>query len=306
MMHQTSCLLVVAGLARALSLVTTLENRTTATDLSNSTLNHLVGKAAQCVSGNISIPIQTINTKLLLLEPANQTIVTELIQELVQVGSTIAARTSGGSSVVSGSYRIGITLCYPANVSSNENVHTVQVLTNGAGFDKSYWDIAPGFSYVDAAADAGYATVAYDRLGVGVSDYPDPLQVVQCPADVEIRHGVVRLLRTEGFASKAFKRVIGVGHSYGSIVQLAHNAKYPKDVDATILTGFVNNLANFPYSTVAFNPSIARSNDPSKFGKIDNGYLVHDTRISVQLPYFRHPFYDFNSKQPNQCQCMCH
>ena len=216
----------------------------------------------------------------------------------MQIRSSIATRTSGGSSVISGSYKLGITLCYPANASSVGKVQTVQVLTYGAGFDKSYWDIAPGFSYVDAAADAGYATVAYDRLGVGDSDHPDPLQVVQCPADVEILHGLVQLLRTEGFASKVFKRVIGVGHSYGSIVQLAHNAKYPKDVDATILTGFVNNLANFPYSTVAFNPSIARSNDPARFGELDSGYLVHDTRISVQLPYFRHPFYDPYSKSP--------
>lgn len=291
----------MASLAGALSLVhPTLNDRNMTVDSTNVTLSSSVGNAAQCISGTATIAITATNTKFLLREPENQTVVSELIQELVQIDSTLATRISGGSTTVRGSYEVGLTLCYPPNTRSTEYVQTVQVLTNGAGLDRSYWDIAPGFSYVDAAAEAGYATVAYDRLGVGESDHPDPLQVVQCTTDVEILHGIVRLLRTGGFASKAFKRVVGVGHSYGSIVQLAHNAKYPKDVDATILTGFVNNLANFPYTTMAFNPSIAKSNDPSKFGKLESGYLVHDTRISVQLPYFRHPFYDSGSKFPMQ------
>ncbi|KAL6720924.1 hypothetical protein ACLMJK_000023 [Lecanora helva] len=252
------------------------------------------GKLAQCTSANVTIPITTTNTKILLSEPNNQSVVSGLIQELVEVESSLVARVSGGQSVFRGSYRISLTLCYPARTKATTQI--VQVLTNGAGFDKSYWDIAPGFSYVDAAAQAGYATVAYDRLGVGDSEYPDALQTVQCPADIEILHGIVRLLRTVGFASQTFKWVIGVGHSYGSIVQLAHNARYPRDVDASILTGFTSNLVDLPYTTMAFNPCIAKGNDPAKFGALSNGYLVHDTRISIQLPYFRYPFYSSDSK----------
>ena len=259
-------------------------------------LGYSAGNLAQCISGKVPIFISSLNTRLLLGNPANQTVATLIIQELLQAGSTIVARSSGSTYIHRAAHQLDVTLCYPAKAKGLQNVETVQVLTTGAGFDKTYWDIAPHYSYVDAAAQAGYATLAYDRLGVGGSDYPDPLQVVQCPTDVEVLHALVQILRNGGIASRNFKHVIGVGHSYGSIVQLSHNAKYPADVDAAVLTGFVNNLGNFPYTTAAYNPSIARFNDPYRFGHLPTGYLVHGTRVSAQLPLFRHPFFDPNSK----------
>ena len=41
----------------------------------------------------------------------------------------------------------------------------------------SYWDFVPDnstedYSYVHAAADAGYVTFRYDRLGTGLSEHP--------------------------------------------------------------------------------------------------------------------------------------
>ena len=169
-------------------------------------------------------------------------------------------------------------------------------MTHGIGLDKSYWDIAPGYSYVDAAAAAGYATLAYNRLGVANSDHPDPIQVVQSYTDVEISHGIVVLLRTGKVGSGMFKHVIGVGHSYGSIVELAQTAKYPEDVDAVVLTSFINNLVNLPVTVIANNPAIARFNNPYKFGGLLNGYIVHDSPISVQMPFFRFLFFDNTSK----------
>ena len=198
--------------------------------------------------------------------------------------------------MLQGTYIIDTTLCFPANLTNAEKVQTVQILTHGIGLDKSYWDIVPGYSYVDAAVAAGYATAAYNRLGVGRSDHPDPIQVVQSPLDVEIQHVLVQALRAGKLASKAFKHAIGVGHSYGSIVQLAQNAKYPGDVDAAVLTGFVNELENLPYAVIANNPSIASTNNPLKFGSLPTGYLVQDTPISVQLPFFRFPFFEQSSR----------
>lgn len=263
---------------------------------SEARLGYSAGDVAQCVSGKVAVSISSSNTRLLLGNPTNQTVATLFIQELLQAGSTIATRSSGSTYIHRATHQLDVTLCYPAKARSIQNVETVQVLTTGAGFDKAYWDIAPRYSYVDAAAEAGYATLAYDRLGIGASDHPDPLQIVQCPTDVEVLHALVQILRKGGVASKAFKHVVGVGHSYGSIVQLSHNAKYPADVDAAVLTGFVNNLDNFPYTTAAYNPSIARFNDPSRFGNLPTGYLVHGTRVSAQLPLFRHPYFDPHSK----------
>lgn len=257
---------------------------------------HTAGEAATCVSGLVSVPVSATTTRLLLKEPANQTVVTELIQELFQNNSTIAARLNGGTTTIKEMFQIDATLCLPADTNKGQNVKTIQVLTHGIGFDKSYWDIAPGNSYTDAATDAGYATLAYNRLGVGKSDHPDPIQVVQATTDVEILHELVNLARSGILGSTAFKYVIGVGHSYGSIVQLAQNAKYPNDTDAAVLTGFVNAVQNLPYAVLANNPAIAAQDDPSRFGSLPNGYVVHDTPISIQLPFYRFPYFAQSSR----------
>lgn len=200
--------------------------------------SYSAGHDAICVTGLVPITISTNNSRLALSNPPNQTVVTEIIQELVQAGSTIAARSTVGSVVLTATYNIEATLCLPKNAALASNVQTAQVLTYGIGLDKSYWDIAEGYSYVDAAANAGYATLAYNRLGVGHSDHPDPIQVVQGAADVEVLHGLVQLLRAGKIGSKSFKYIIGVGQSYGSIVQLGQASKYPQDIEAMVLTSF--------------------------------------------------------------------
>lgn len=250
------------------------------------------GKGATCITDNVPITINSTNRKILLDEPANQTVVTEFIQELVQADSVLVNQTNGGPSTVHATFGIDATLCFPNVLAKAQVVQTVQVLTHGVGLEKSYWDIAPGYSYVDSAVAAGYATFAYNRLGVGNSDHPDAIQIVQSFADVEILHGIVNLLRSGELGSRQFKNVVGVGHSYGSIVELAQTAKYPKDVDAAVLTGFTNDLSNLPLTIMANNPAIANINDPAKFGNLSNGYLVHATPESIQLPFFRFPYFE--------------
>ena len=254
------------------------------------------GKGATCITGNVPIKISATNTKILLDEPANQTVVNELIQELFEANSALVNKTNGGPYPVHATFAIDTTLCFPNTLVKAGQVRTVQVLSHGVGLDKSYWDIAPGYSYVDAAAAAGYATVAYNRLGVGNSDHPDAIQVVQSFTEVEILHGIVSLLRSGRLGSRQFKSVIGVGHSYGSLLELAQTAKYPKDVDAAVLTGFTYDFSNLPLTVLANNPAIASINDPAKFGGLSNGYVVHATPESIQLPFFRFPYYEQDRK----------
>ena len=264
----------------------------------NAQLGTSAGKAANCVSGQVPVSVSATTKSILFGEPQNQTVVTDFFQQLFQTNPTLVARSVGGNVDTKGTFYIDATLCVPANPAAALKVQTIQVLTHGVGLDKSYWDIAPGYSHVDAAAQAGYATLAYNRLGVGASDHPDPLQVVQAATDVEILHGLIGLVKSGSMGARLFKHIVGVGHSYGSIVQLAVNAKYPSDVEAAVLTGFVNALQNLPYAILANNPAIANQNDPARFGNLPNGYLVHDTRISIQLPFFRFPFFDNNSTFP--------
>ena len=100
--------------------------------------------------------------------------------------------------------------------------------------------------------------------------------------DVEILQGLIKAAKIGTVVATSPRHIIGVGHSYGSIIQLAHNAKYPNESAATVLTGYVQGLADLPTTVLANNPAI--------------GYLVHPTPESVQIPFFRWPFFDKNSK----------
>lgn len=262
----------------------------------NATAFKSAGGSADCVSANVPISFTATTTRLLVDEPANQTVVSEYLQELLQANSRIATTSNGGSVTKPGNYMIDMTYCVPSTHEETANrTQTIQILTHGVGLDKSYWDIADGNSHVDAAAVAGYATLAYNRLGVGSSDHPDPIQIVQSYTDLEVQHGIAQLLRS-GFQNVSYTRVIGVGHSYGSIILLAQTAKYPTDVDGAVLTGFVNNVANLPNTVIANNPAIASINDPSRFLGLPYGYLVNDSPISVQLTFYRFPYFDQNGK----------
>lgn len=257
----------------------------------NGKINYSAGKKAVCVNGVMSIPASATNVILDLTSPATQFNATEIFQELFQAGSTIAQRAQTGTRTVQGTYGIGANLCVPIN-SAKVAVKTVEILTHGVGLEKSYWDIAPGYSYVDAAAEAGYATFAYDRLGVGQSDHPDPIQVVQAFLEVEILHGLAQFFRTEKIGGYKFTNIIGVGHSFGSILQVGADSKYPQDFDGVVLTAFTATLANLPYTILANDPSIAALNQPGRFGSLPYGYLVHNDAIAIQEPFFRYPFFD--------------
>ncbi|APA10419.1 hypothetical protein SS1G_07093 [Sclerotinia sclerotiorum 1980 UF-70] len=263
---------------------------------SNSTVQHSQGGNALCLSGKVPVPVIATTTNLLLPELASQTEITQIFQELLQSHSNIINTTYGGTSRINSTFKVDATYCVPSyeetnfSVMTNSSAKTIQILTHGMGLDKSYWDILPGYSYVDAAAAAGYATLSYNRLGVGGSDHPDPLQIVQATVDVEIQHGLTLLVR-QGYFNKIFENVIGVGHSYGSIIQLAQNAKYPNDVNGTVLTGFVNDVASLSYTIAANNPAVAAINNSTLWGNLPYGYVVHDTAISMQLPFFRVPYF---------------
>ncbi|GJE88554.1 alpha/beta-hydrolase [Phanerochaete sordida] len=122
---------------------------------------------------------------------------------------------------VHNSYNISGTLCVPKDVI--ENTFDVQLLLHGITWDSSYWDFVPDnsteqYSYVYAAAEAGYVTFRYDQLGAGLSEHPeDAYNVVQAFTDLAIATKIAQMLRSGDIGGVKFDKVIGVGHSYGSI-----------------------------------------------------------------------------------------
>lgn len=181
---------------------------------SNATVSFSTGGGSICVSGDILVSINTTGTNLLYTAPQDQMAVTESFVELFQVDTTFATNASaGGPSVISGDYSIFVKLCLPNALENSTQVKTVQLLTHGATLDHTYLDIAPGYSYIDVASAAGYATLSYDQLGIGNSDHPDPIQVVQATSQVAVTHQLVGLLRGAKLGGFSFSNVVGVGHS---------------------------------------------------------------------------------------------
>ena len=255
------------------------------------------GGKASCITSVIRVDVSTENIKLLLNEPADQAALTEVLVELLQVDSTLANTTDGGPNNITGNYGIYSKLCVPTDSSVAKSVSTVQFLTHGDTLYSGYWDIAPEYSYVDAAAQAGYATFSYDKIGVGQSDHPDPIQVVQGPLQVEIAHALVQLLRSAQIGSRKFKKVVGVGHSAGSTITVAVSAKYPKDFDAVIISGTTISTTSVPISLASFSFEVAKNDPSGKFAGLRNAYIVQATPQSLQFPFYRYPNFDPASKR---------
>lgn len=215
------------------------------------------------------------------------------LTKIKEVNATLPSQVLGPKQNVTGTYSISTRLCFPASLPTPPNT-TIHLLTHGVGFSKSYWDFySPSYSCQNAAAKAGYATLSYDRLGIGASDHPDPIQVVQAPLEIEIAHQLISYLRnTETFCGTKFEKVIGVGHSLGSELMNAITAKYPNDLDAAVLTGFSVDTAGQAIFFSGLNLEIARENSPLRFGGLNNGYLTSSTIISNQFGFFRAPNFD--------------
>lgn len=195
-----------------------------------------------------------------------------------------------GTQRVTGSYNIGATYCLPTH--NHSKTTKAQLLTRGIGVDRSYWDFASGYSYVDAAAAAGYATFLYDRLGVGSSSKEDPLNVVQSPIQLEILEALARKLRDGSLGDRAFSMVVGVGHSFGSALTQGLTAAYPKALDAAVLTGFSLNSSGLPGFTLGLNAAIASETQPYRFIGLSAGYLVAGSAVSTQIAFFYDPGFD--------------
>ena len=255
-------------------------------------ISYTESKRAVCITDHYPLTVTTTNVNLLLPIPENQAIVTALEQEDLSVDSKLASRINGGNRTFTDTYSIFLKLCFPSDPKLAANVSTIQILTHGENLDSTYWDPAPGYSYLDPAASAGYATLSYDRLGIGQSDHPDPHQVVQSSMHVEILHRLVNLTRGGELADHDFKHLVGVGHSYGSHITLGTTARYPKDFDAVILTGISTKPDHWQLVSAAQTSRVANTMQREEWKGLSNGYLTQGSDEAFRFQSFKWPFYD--------------
>ena len=249
-----------------------------------------VSGESNCSAYNLTLTVTSNNIKILLAEPANQTEATAQLVQLLEPNSTLIKTTNGGRNNITGNYSIYGQLCSPSNPGYGQNSSTIQFLTHSDTADMTYWDIAPGYSYIDAAVQAGYSTFSYDRIGVGMSGHPDPIQVVQGPLQIEIAHALVTLVRNAFIgATKNYTKIVGVGHSAGSTVTQGVTTKYPLDFDAVVLTGISNSSIYTNTAVASFDFTIANLDASGKFADLANGYLVQPLQQSIQFSNYYFP-----------------
>jgi pimeloyl-ACP methyl ester carboxylesterase len=168
----------------------------------------------------------------------------------------------------------------PANIHGNYCLpkhhlpNTIQILVHGATYNSDYWNwdqFNGQYSYVDNAVAAGYATLAIDRLGDGMSTRPASALDTYA-AQVETLHQVITAVHNGALGDRKFRKFELIGHSYGSLYVEGDLAKYQHDADAVILTGS-------GHTTTSVINAISKAdtysaNNLSRFKKLDDGYLT--------------------------------
>lgn len=280
-------LLLWTSTGLALYLAPNLFNTTILRDIEYSASH---GGAASCVAGRITVSISFEAHQWTVDVPTSLEAVTQFNIMSSSYDSDQLAELSTGIKRVDKSYQIWVRYCAPVDEArQNKHPQSIQVLTAGGCLDHRYWDFAPGYSYVDAAAAEGMATFSYDRLGTGLSDHPDPLLEAQGSAGAEVLHEVVTLLRS-GALNFKFSKIIGVGHSFGSAIVNKAVSNYPSDLDAILHTGFA-----WQFGPRVGENTVLHLGPPQlapHLRHLPNGYFVPTTEVGLHYSLFTYPEFD--------------
>jgi pimeloyl-ACP methyl ester carboxylesterase len=165
-------------------------------------------------------------------------------------------------------------ICYPTtDVPALRGV--VQVLVSGTAYGQSYWDFPyqpDTYSYVRAAAQAGYTTFNFDRIGIGASTHPLSTEV-SIPSNAYTIHQAISQLRSGSLDGTRYSSVVIVGHSLGSLIAWYEAGTY-HDVDAVVASGILhsfNALGVSEFLATLYPAAL----DPRFVGRIvDPGYLT--------------------------------
>jgi pimeloyl-ACP methyl ester carboxylesterase len=253
-----------------------------------------VTSARKCQNLTVEVPIAARNGVFNVSTPVTNIDVTNFILDATQLSKNYSADTLQGYKTVAGNYHIAATYCDPDCGPSE----TVQLLTHGIGFDRSYWDFSYNnynYSYVAEATDQyGYSTFFWDRLGIGQSQHGEPVNEIQAWLEIDALRVLTEKLRAGQIpgVSKAFSKVLHVGHSFGSDQSYALTAMYPNISDGIALTGFSQNgsfIVDF-----ALGGNFIQANTVPALSSYADGYLAAGDVSAVQTNFFSPGGFDPN------------
>ncbi|KAF3760561.1 alpha/beta-hydrolase [Cryphonectria parasitica EP155] len=265
-MHSPSCLISALGLAA-------------------------LAAARRCTNLSVPVHVQARNAVFNLTTPQSDIDVINFVLDNTQNGHNFTAELLTGYADVGGQYTITATYCEPDNGPSG----TVQLLTHGIGFDRSYWDLPVNnfnYSYVAQANAAGYSTFSYDRLGIGMSSRGEPVNEIQSSLEIAALYELTVRLRAGSIKGVGcgFDKVVHVGHSFGSIQSYSLTVLYPHASDGLVLTGFTQ-AANFvPYFNLGGNFVLAT--EVPALSSYPVGYFAAGDISGVQTNFFAPGMFD--------------
>lgn len=246
-----------------------------------------LASARYCQNITIPVTISARNAVFNIAAPQTNIAVTDFILQLSQQSSNYSDAVLTGYATVSGTYDLAATYCAPKKGAGK----TLQILTHGIGFDRSYWDLPLNnynYSYVETAVDEyGFSTLSYDRLGIGSSKHGEPVNEIQAQLEIAALTAVTKLARAQKIpgVKASFKKVVHVGHSFGAIQSFALARNEPKLSDGLILMGIGMNGTFFPFYELAGN-FVSATSVPASASKYVAGYLVAGNPSAFQTNFF--------------------
>lgn len=258
---------------------------------------------ADCQNVQLSIPVNLTLSNFTDVDNSysNQSYITRQIIDFTEAQGNWTAEHGPSKNVsfhLNQTYSINGYYCTPIQGARNDSA--LWNLVHGIGFDSSYWDytLAPEYSVVRHAASYGYSTFRYDRLGTGGSETPSVggFDVVRAQTEVAIYQEVLRQLRNSTqVGGKRHSKIVGIGHSYGSIQTQAVSMETPELLDAVVLTGYTTNSSNLPGYLHAASYSIANKVLPDHLGSKPDIWLATGSNASDILAFFYPPYFSQES-----------
>jgi pimeloyl-ACP methyl ester carboxylesterase len=188
---------------------------------------------------------------------------------------------------IGGSYKIAGRLCEPTRIVQGIP-RTLQFLVHGLGYKHSYWSgfdnyvssNGSTYSYVDYASVQGYYTLAIDRLGSGLSDHPDPVNMLQYPLEIEVMHSILTQMRGGTPFSDPYDHIVYTSHSYGSAFGNYLAAKHPDDFEDMVLTGW-GSKAPVLLNNPGLQQEIPAANQSAVWTGLPAGYVAVSTTQGI-------------------------
>ena len=252
-----------------------------------------LASARKCQNVTVSVQASARNGVFNVAIPQNNIEVTNFILDGVEQGVNASAEVLTDYATVSDTYDLAATYCAP----DQGDGKTLQILTHGIGFDRSYWDLSfndYNYSYAETAVDQyGFSTLSWDRLGIGMSQHADPLSVIQAPLEQAALQALTTLAWSGSVpgVSAQFDKIVHVGHSFGSELSYGLARDMPALSSGLVLTGFSTNATFQPYFELGGN-FVSVTTVRALASEYVAGYLAAGDPSAVQTNFFAPAMFD--------------